>query len=213
MRRSFIGNGDLPYLIVHSVGNGGWDLPWFRDLLTQSEQDTVNRAIAANKLLFVAGWDRDVDGNYIRHDHSSSCRDLDGGCLWAQFEFSGYVKGTSFAAPQVSAALASVLAVFPDTSHQDLAKFGKSCAKKTGEGIEELLAKSGGTGVADFNCMGDVVSALTNLPTGGTANVVIDGETVQMSGRRLSLLSYTSSATILAGVPESGGSFTTVRER
>ena len=58
--------------------------------------------------------------------------------------------------------------------------------------------------------MGDVVSALTNLPTGGTANVVIDGETVQMSGRRLSLLSYASSATILAGVPESGGSFTAI---
>ena len=131
----FIGNGDLPYLIVQSVGNGAGNLPWFRDILTQSEQDVVNRAIAANNLLFVAGWDRDASGNYIRHDHSSSCRDLDGGCLWAQFEFSGYVKGTSFSTPQVSAALASVLAVFPDTSHQDLAKFGKSCAKKTGRGL------------------------------------------------------------------------------
>ena len=211
--QSHIGNGDLPYLIVHSVGNGTGNFPWFRGILTPSEQDLVKRAIAAHKLLFVAGWDRTADGMYIRHADSDSCRDLDDGCLWARYDFSEVgraLSGTSFSAPQVSAALASVLAVFPDTSHQDLAKFGKSCAKKTGEGIEALLAESGGTGVADFNCMGDVVSALTNLPTGGTANVVIDGETVQMSGRRLSLLSYASSATILAGVPESGGSFTTI---
>ena len=208
-----IGNGNLPYLIIHSVGNGSGNLPWFHDLLTQTEKDTVNRAIAAHKLLFVGGWDRDTDGNYIRHEYSDSCLGVDGGCLWAQFEFDvgyGIYKGTSYSAPQVSSALASVLAVFPDTSHQDLAKFGKSCAKKTGEGIEELLAESGGTGVADFNCMGDIVSALTNLPTGGTANVVIDGETVRMSGRRLSLPSYVSHTTVLAGIPESGGSFTTV---
>ena len=210
---SHIGDGNLPYLVVHSAGNGSGNLPWFRDLLTPSDKGVVRKAIAAHKLLFVAGWDRTADGGYIRHTDSNSCRDLDDGCLWSRLDFSevgSAVSGTSFAAPNFAAALASVLSVFPDTSHQDLAKFGKSCAKKTGEGIEKLLAESGGTGVADFGCMGDIIGALTNLPTGGTANVVIDGETVQMSGRRLSLSSYVSHATVLAGVPESGGSFTTV---
>ena len=97
------------------------------------------------------------------------------------------VPAPVFSAPVFASALASVLAVFPDTSHQDLAKFGKSCAKKTGEGIEALLARSGGLGVADFTCMGDVISALTDLPTGSTANVVINGTSLQVSGRRLSL--------------------------
>ena len=199
-----IGDGNLPYLIIHSAGNGSYNLPWFRDEFTLSERDMIRGTIAADKLIFIAGWDRDASGNYIRDDHSNNCQGIDSGCLWVQFAFPDGGAGTSFSAPLFASALASVLAVFPDTSHQDLAKFGKSCAKKTGEGIEALLAQSGGLGVADFTCMGDVVSALTDLPTGSTANVVI--------GRRLSLptVYYASYETVLAGVPENGGSISTV---
>ena len=159
-----IGDRDLPYLTVHSAGNDGHNRSWFHDLHTPEEQRGVRKAIAANKLIFVAGWDRDADGNYTRHHESSSCRDVDDGCVWAQYYFPGIGGGTSHSAPQFASALASVLAVFPDTSPEDLAAFGKSCAKKTGEGIEALLAESGGLGVADFHCMGGVISALTDLP-------------------------------------------------
>ena len=38
----------------------------FNDLLTPTQRGVVHGAIAANKLLFVAGWDRDADGNYVR---------------------------------------------------------------------------------------------------------------------------------------------------
>ena len=203
-----IGDGNLPYLIVHSAGNGADNLPWFHDLLTADEKQVVKKAIAANKLIFVGGWDRDANGNYVRHDASNSCKGLDDGCLWAQMEFRPLTTGpgTSFSAPQFSAALASVLAVFPDTSHQDLAAFGKSCAKKTGEGIDGpdgLLAVSGGLGVADFHCMSDVVSALVNLPTGGAAAVTINGNSVRVDGRRVSLPSSvgTVGSAVLAGIP------------
>ena len=83
--------------------------------------------------------------------------------------------------------MASALAVFPDTSHQNLAKFGKACALKRGNGIEALLRQSGGVGVADFTCMGGVVTALANLPTGGRTTT-INGSPVTVSGRTLSLL-------------------------
>ena len=158
----------------------------------------VVNAIKANKLIYVAGWDKDINGNYVRHFGSSGCKSpdgkLDGGCLWASMSFVGtrngdnsYYIGTSASSQNFAAALASVLAVFPDTSPQDLAKFSKSCAKKSGEGIEALLRQSGGVGVADFNCMGGVIDALTNLPTGGVTNVNINGQKVAVGGRKLSL--------------------------
>ena len=69
-----------------------------------------------------------------------------------------------------------------ETTPQNLAKFGKACVKKSGEGIEELLRVSGGLGVADFACVGDVVTAMANLPSGGTANVIVNGRPVTLSG-------------------------------
>ena len=68
------------------------------------------------------------------HDLSNSCRDVDDGCIWAQFDFPGIGGGTSASAPQFASALASVLAVFPDTSAGDLAAFGKILCQEGGRG-------------------------------------------------------------------------------
>ena len=170
----------------------------------------IANAVRANKLLFVAGYDKDADGNYIRHWESNGCKDgeLASGCLWARYEFPGIGQGTSFSAPQLSAALASVLAVTPDTTPQNLAKFAKACAKKGGEGIEVLLRQSGGVGVADFNCMGAVTSALINLPVGGSTNVTINGQAVTLTGRQISL-SFAGDG-LYTGLPEEKESDTTV---
>ena len=179
---------DPTYLIIQGAGNDKSD--YLEEHVTLHGDEMVVNAIKANKLIYVAGWDKDENGNYVRNFYSSGCKSpgnkLDGGCIWAQFEFDGG-GGTSLSSPNLSAALASVLAVFPDTAPQDLAKFGKSCAKKSGEGIEALLHQSGGVGVADFNCMGGVVDALVNLPTGGSTNVSINGQRVTVGGRALSL--------------------------
>ena len=91
--------------------------------------------------------------------------------------------GTSYSAPQLSAALASVLAVFPDTTPENLAKFAKASARKTGNGIATLLAQSGGVGVADFESMGKTIAALGSLPTDGRTDVTINGQAVNLGSR------------------------------
>ena len=212
---SIVESGTLPYLIVQSGGNDQTNDSWY-DLQPAKEKADIDAAIAANKLLLIMGWDKDAGGNYIRHAESGNCNaangELDEGCLWAQYEFevpAGILRGTSFSAPQFSAALASVLAVFPDTTHQNLAKFGKACARRKGNGIETLLRVSGGLGVADFSCMGGVISALRNLPTGGTANVSVNGQSVAVSGRNLSL-GFAGGLSFLTD-RENGSSFYPVR--
>ena len=197
-----IGSGDgLPnYLVVYSAGNtgvSGGPVDLFPDQVPPEVLKKYRDAIAANKLIYVAGWDKDVNGKYIRHAHSSNCGSAGSaeseGCLWAQYG-AGVGAGTSLSAPQVAAALASVLSVFPDTTHQNLAKFAKACAKKSGQGIEVLLRESGGVGVADFTCMGGVTNALTNLPAGGRTNVTIQGQVVSVGGRDVALSFMPSSA-------------------
>ena len=186
-----IDRGTLPsYLIVQGAGNQGVGENYGALYsLTQPKVDRIKGAIAADKMLLIAGWNKDANGNYIRHAQARHCREsgVSEGCLWAQFEFPGVGAGTSFSGPQVAAALASVLSVFPDTEHRQLARFAKACAKKTGNGIPVLLATQGGVGVADFTCMGSVTGALASLPTGGRADVAIQGQTVSVGGRDLTL--------------------------
>ena len=199
-----IGQNDN-WLTVHSTSNAGENDPLFElaefTSLPASDQDRIKQgiaaALAANRLILVSGWKKDEVGNYIRHPLSASCKDVDSGCLWAPFVLPGRSEGeypglggsvaTSGAAVQVSAALASVLAVFPNTSPENLAKFAKACARKSGNGIEELLQNSGGTGVADFNCMGSVVAALRSLPAGGRTTAAIGGRTVSFGRRDLTV--------------------------
>ena len=146
----------------------------------------IPEAIAADKLLIIAGWERNpVSGRYTDHPASFVCKYLDDGCLWARMDFHETGAGTSLSSPNVGAGLASVLSVFPDTTHQNLARFAKACARKTGDGIEELLRNSGGVGVADFSCMGPITDAARNLPAGGSTTVIVDGKTVTVTEREL----------------------------
>ncbi len=184
------------WLLVHSTSNGATNVPLFQySKFTNFPADVQARRksligdmIADDKLIFVSSWSRDSSGNYIRAPGSSSCRDVDDGCLWTPWVLpSGGLLGTSGGAVLVSAAVASVLAVFPDTSPENLARFAKACARKSGNGIETLLTNSGGVGVADFNCMGAVVTALENLPTGGSTTITVGGKNATFSDRDLTV--------------------------
>ena len=177
--------GPQSYLVVQGAGNRTKPTaPLYSNAFAL--QNVVD-AIAANRVLYVAGWGRDANGNYIMHSQSMGCKGGDDGCIWAPFTIDGAGSGTSVSAPHVGAALASVLAVFPDTSPVNLAKFAKACARRSGQGIGILLATHGGVGVADFTCMGTVTGALANLPVNGTANVAVGGKGVTVGGRQISL--------------------------
>ena len=188
----------LPFLVVQGAGNGGRD-EFHASHHAPHTIPIIQAAIRANKVLYVAGHDRQ-GGRYIRHPGSSGCKGADAGCIWAPFVTDG-AGGTSLSAPRVAAALASVLAVFPDTSHQNLAKFAKACALKQGQGIEVMLRQSGGVGVADFTCMGGVMTALANLPTGGSTTTTINGKSVSLTERSISL-SFTASPSLAGYFPE-----------
>ena len=181
----------LPFLYVNSAGNGASDDGWLTD--QDPHAASVRVAIDANKALYAAGHDM-VGGRYVRHQSSSGCNGpINDGCLWVPFQFdfhgdgSRVGNGTSLSSQALASSLASVLSVFPDTTHQNLAKFGKACAKKSGQGIEALLRSAGGVGVADFSCMGEVTTALANLPSGGSTTATINGSSVTVRGRGLSL--------------------------
>ena len=112
---------------------------------------------------------------------------MDYGCFWTWYTFPEYA-GTSISTANITASLASVLSVFPDTSHQDLAKLARACAKKTGEGIDGeygLLATSGGFGVADFSCMDEITAVSADLSSNETATLTIDGREVVVSPRSI----------------------------
>ena len=190
------GNAEKPYLLVQGAGNDGSNYSWFlNDKLGRIDdhaREQYTRAIAENRLLFVAGMNRDVNGNYIRDSLSSSCKDVDDGCFWTWFslpadcdrQFACDVLGTSHSTPNVAASLASILSIFPDTSHQELAKLARACAKKTGEGIDGpngLLATSGGFGVADFSCMDEITAASGDLSANEAAILTIDGRQVTVN--------------------------------
>ena len=188
------GDADTPYLQIRSAGNLGSNHSWFLDDYGSFLQDLFTRAIAANKVLIVAGHDRNANGDYIRHAGSASCKDVDYGCLWTPYEFTigahFPVAGTSLSAPNIAASLASVISIFPDTSHQNLAKLARACAKKTGEGIDGahgLLATSGGFGVADFSCMDEITAASADLSGSETATLTIDGRQVVVSPRSITV--------------------------
>ena len=185
----YLGDADKPFLQIRSAGNGGSNHSWFLSIYYTDIRDLLARAMAANKLLIVAGMHRKPNGDYIRHYASSSCRDVDYGCFWTWFAFPDY-SGTSYSTPNIAASLASILSIFPDTSHQDLAKLARACAKKTGEGIDGpngLLATSGGFGVADFSCMDEIVAATADLSEDETATLTIDGREVAVRPRSITV--------------------------
>ena len=181
-------NWNPDHLVVQAAGNQGNVFPLeTKGGVRQSYRPVIHQAIADNKLLYVAGYQRDGDGNYRRHRLSNGCKGVDTGCLWTPLTFPDIGVGTSLSTPNASAALASVLSVFPDTGYQDLAKLAKACAKKTGEGIEEMLRDAGGVGVADFSCMEEITDAAKRLSSGGSAVVTVDGKTVTVTERKLTV--------------------------
>ena len=173
----------MPYLTVQSAGNNEGNA-WFLEMAPERRRISIE-AFAANKYIFVAGYSRDSSGNYIRDRDSNGCFGIIDGCIWTPFEIYGAWRGTSFSAPNFAAALGSVLTVFPDSTHQNILKLAKACARKTGDGIEELLRVSGGIGVADFSCMGPITDAARNLSAGGSTTVIVDGKTVTVTEREL----------------------------
>ena len=173
----------MPYVTVQGAGNDGVN-SWFtmQRYMYGVRKSIANQAIAANKYIFVAGFDRDRFGNYIRHNESNGCIGIVDGCIWLPYTFPTYRRGTSSSTSHFAAALASILAVFPDSTDQNLLKLAKACARKTGDGIEEV---SGGVGVTDFSCMEEITDTARNLPAGGSAAVIIDGKTVTVTEREL----------------------------
>ena len=142
-------NEDTPRFLLPGVS---LDEPWVRNR---------RAAIAANKVLFVSSYTL-RNGVYSRN--GTGCEDAPGdglseGCIWVH---GGYgfpptmtpdgrtvnnFGGNSANAPHLAAALASVLAVFPETSYQDLIRLAKACVIPTPPSLR------GGVGLADFTCM------------------------------------------------------------
>lgn len=95
--------------------------------------DRILEQIAANKVLLVAGYDKQ-GGSFVPELASTECGGVEKGCLYApySFDFDGDGTldsgGTSLSAPFMAAGLASVLAVFPQTSGTDLVRLAKRCA-------------------------------------------------------------------------------------
>ena len=89
--------------------------------------------LANNQVLLTAGYAKDGNGRFIPHPLTTQCGGLEDGCLYGPFEFAvpvftANIQGTSLTAPFVAAGLASVLAVFPETSGEDLIRLAKACA-------------------------------------------------------------------------------------
>ena len=131
----------LDFLIIHSAGNEGTSA--FPVRPNDLSYNRIQRAVDADKVVYVAGYAVNRRGHIVRHPNSSGCDTVSSACVWAPFVTPGVGAGTSFGAPRVAAALASVLAVFPNTTHQNLAKMLKTSVRK-------VSTLPNGLGVVDF---------------------------------------------------------------
>ena len=151
---------ELPFAAIEGAGNDARDTFLAPNTLENPSLANIRAAIAADKALFVAGYNvvKAADGVFARAGGSTGCIG-DGyseGCIWAPAALSysdphgpGYIVdlgGTSASAPHVASALASVLAIFPETTPQNLVRLAKACAIPT-------PSLPGGVGRADFACM------------------------------------------------------------
>lgn len=148
----------LPFVVVQSAGNDRrsnfFDYP--EEDLKPGDEEAISRmiertieAVEADKVLYVTGYRRRF-GRIIRDQRAVGCIGVESACIHAPFEYnlpgsSAEVIGTSFSAPNVAMALASVLAYFPSTSGEDLIRIAKTCANAS--------PNLTGLGVADFGCM------------------------------------------------------------
>lgn len=179
----------LPFAVVQSAGNDGREAFFPPDEVAWNSAivRNVRAAVAADKVLYVGGYRASDDDGVERHPESTGCVGVDEGCLYAPYAFpvgTVSVSGTSYGAPNVASALASVLAVFPETKGADLIRLAKACAR-----AEPGLS---GLGRADFSCM-------TEMDENGEWRVVGVGAIV--SPAAMNRLSFPGEARI-------GGSFT-----
>lgn len=205
------GYGDtLPFAIVQAAGNSeeeryfaqfGYAELGLLGLGIGIEAITNSyEAINADKILYVSGYSRNRSGRIVRHPSSTGCVGVEEACVYAPFVFqlprsgrlAGYtVSGTSYSAPNVAMALASVLAFYPGTSGPDLVRLAKTCAERA-PGLS-------GLGLANFECM-------TRLDDSGEWRLV--------SGSEFASLISPSALRSLAfpGQAEIAGAFATGRE-
>ena len=182
----------LPFAVVQSAGNDRREAFFPPDEVARNSAivrnvRNVRAAVAADKVLYVGGYRANDDGSVERHPESTGCAGVDEGCLYAPYTFpvgTVSVSGTSYSAPNVASALASVLAVFPETKGTDLIRLAKACAR-----AEPGLS---GLGRADFSC-------LTTMDENGEWRVVGVGAIVAPAA--MNRLSFPGEARI-------GGSFT-----
>ena len=151
---------DLPFASIDSAGNEDRDTFLRPGTPDDPGLANIRAAIAADRMLLVSGYSTpDARRGIYKRDGTTGCigEGYSEGCIWAPswiaypydgpdedrvFEFGG----TSASAPHVAAALASVLAVFPETTPQNLVRLAKACAIPT-------PSLPGGVGRADFTCM------------------------------------------------------------
>ena len=158
--------GALAFAVVQSAGNNGRDTFFDQGVELIGEEfsgflddgapapeglrqawDNILAAVESDKVLYVAGY-VETGGAFARHGESTACDGVKEGCLYAPFVLSDgerEYRGTSFGAPHVASALASVLAMFPDTEGVELIRLAKACAIRT--------PSLDGIGRADFGCM------------------------------------------------------------
>lgn len=148
------------FLVVQSTGNEQSDA--FPVRVGDPLYDGIRRAVDADKAVYVGGYAVDSAGDIVRHPRSSGCDTVSRACVWVPFVTPGIGRGTSFGAARAAAALASVLAVFPDTTPQDLARLLKASARR-------VPTLPNGLGVVDF-------SRLTTLDASGEWRLVSNGE-------------------------------------
>ena len=131
----------LDFLVVHSAGNEKTDA--FHVRPDDPLYNGIKHAVDAGKVVYVAGYTVDGRGDIVRHPHSSGCDTVSSACVWVPFVTPGVGSGTSFGSPRVAGALASVLAVFPNTAHQNLARMLKTS-------VRQVSTLPNGLGVVDF---------------------------------------------------------------
>ena len=144
----------LDFLVIHSAGNEKTDAFPVRP----ANSPGIERAVEADKVVYVAGYAVNDRGEIVRHADSSGCDTVSSACVWVPYVTPNVGYGTSFGAPRVAAALASVLAVFPATTHQDLARMLKTTARN-------VPTLPNGLGVVDF-------TRLTTLDASGEWRLV-----------------------------------------
>ena len=136
---------ELPFFVIGSAGNDsnedgpltylGVQYDSSRNILMKDGKPLPRRsnewlyntfeAVREQKILFAATY-HTHQGIPRQHKWSSGCAESDGTCVW--LPVNQFIKGNSSQSPTLGAAMASVLAVFPEYDVFDLAALVNTCA-------------------------------------------------------------------------------------